>query len=331
MTGTFYFDQDADLTLLDGKVVGVIGYGNQGRSQALNLRDSGVEVAVGNVEDDYAEQARADGWTVRSIAEASSAADFILILIHDEAQPAVFESEIRPHLKAGDLISFAHGYNIHFQQIVPPTNVDTVMLAPRMLGKGVRDTYLSGQGFPSFIAVHHDASSAAGARVLALAKGIGSTRMGVLQSSFEEETLIDLFEEHQPALFALRCMYEALVESGCSPEAVMLDLYASGESVTWAQGAVDLGAFERMKLASQTAQFGHLVWSQQFFDKEGTMKRYREMIDKIKSGEFARTWHGEKTRNAPQLDEIWKDNRAHEMMAAEDRLYQILGRRPKDS
>ena len=194
MAGTFYFDQDADLARLDGKVVGIIGYGNQGRSQALNLKDSGVEVVVGNREDEYAEQARADGWPLHSIADAAAAADFLLILIHDEAQPEVFEQAIRPSLKEGGLISFAHGYNIHYEQIVPPSSVDTVMLAPRMLGKGVRDTYLSGKGFPSFIAVQHDASGQAMDRVLALAKGIGSTKMGVLESSFEEETLIDLFE-----------------------------------------------------------------------------------------------------------------------------------------
>ena len=249
----FFFDDDADLSVLHGRTVAVIGYGNQGRSQALNLKDNGVEVIVGNIEDGFAATARADGWEVLTIADAAARADVKLMLTSDDSQPEVYARWIEPTLKAGDVLSFAHGFNINFGEIVPPDSVDVVLVAPRMLGEGVRATFLEGRGFPSLIAVGNDATGAALATCLAIAKGIGSTRMGVLMSSFEEETLIDLFEEHQPGLYALRAMYEALVEAGCSPEAVLLDLYASGESVKWAEYGRDLGAFERMKRASQTA------------------------------------------------------------------------------
>jgi ketol-acid reductoisomerase len=326
----FYFDDDADLGVLSGRTIAVIGYGNQGRSQAQNLRDSGLSVVVGNIEDEHAANARADGWELLPIAEAAQQADIKMMLTSDDSQPEVFERWIKPSLKEGDLISFAHGFNIHYREIVPPDSIDVVMVAPRMLGEGVRATFLEGRGFPSLIAVHQDRSGQALARCLALSKGIGSTRMGVLASSFEEETLIDLFEEHQPALYFLRAMYESLVEAGCSPEAVLLDLYASGESVKWAEYGRDLGAFERMKRASQTAQFGHLVWSQQYFDGEAARAGMREMIGKIRDGSFYRALKAQKRANLRQVEETVDTNAKHEMMEREHRLYQLLGRRPRE-
>jgi len=149
----------------------------------------------------------------------------------------------------------------------------------------------------------------------------------VLMSSFEEETLIDLFEEHQPSLYGLRAMYEALVEAGCSPEAILLDLYASGESVKWAEYGRDLGAFERMKRASQTAQFGHLVWSKQYFDRTAALDGMRAMIGKIKDGSFYRALKAQKSANLKHLEETVRENDAHEMMQREDALYHLLGRR----
>lgn len=327
----FYFDADADLSLLRDKTVAIVGYGNQGRSQALNLRDSGVKLVVGNIEDEYAANARADGWNLRPIAEAAAAADVKLILTSDDSQPEVYEKWIKSSLKPGDVLSFAHGFNIHFREIVPPDFVDVVMVAPRMLGDGVRATFVEGRGFASMIAVHQDASTRALDYCLAIAKGIGSTKMGALMSSFEEETLIDLFEEHQPALYALRTAYEALVEAGCSPEAIILDLYASGESIKWAEYGRDLGAFERMKRASQTAQFGHLVWSQQYFDHEAALKGARKIIGNIKDGSFYKALKAQKRANLNQVEDTKAANNAHEMMKREDGLYRLLGRRPKDS
>jgi ketol-acid reductoisomerase len=327
----FYFDADADLSLLRDKTVAILGYGNQGRSQALNLRDSGVKLIVGNIEDEYAANARADGWDLRPIAEAAAAADVKLILTSDDSQPEVYEKWIRSSLKPGDVLSFAHGFNIHFREIVPPDFVDVVMVAPRMLGEGVRATFVEGRGFASMIAVHQDASARALDYCLAIAKGIGSTKMGALMSSFEEETLIDLFEEHQPALYALRTAYEALVEAGCSPEAIILDLYASGESIKWAEYGRDLGAFERMKRASQTAQFGHLVWAQQYFDREAALEGARKVIGNIKDGSFYKALKAQKRANLNQVEDTKAANSAHEMMKREDGLYRLLGRRPKDN
>lgn len=324
----FYFDADADLGLLKDKTIAILGYGNQGRSQALNLKDNGLRVVVGNIEDEYAANARADGWELLSIAEAAAQGDIKLLLTSDDSQPEVYEKWIKSTLKPGDVLSFAHGFNIHFREIVPPQDIDVVMVAPRMLGEGVRATFVEGRGFASMIAVHQDASGKAFDHCLAIAKGIGSTKMGALLSSFEEETLIDLFEEHQPALYALRTAYEALVEAGCSPEAIILDLYASGESIKWAEYGRDLGAFERMKRASQTAQFGHLVWSQRYFDREAALDGARKMIGDIKDGSFYKALKAQKRANLSQVEETKAANSTHEMMAREDGLYRVLGRRP---
>jgi ketol-acid reductoisomerase len=324
---TFYFDKDADLSVLAGRTVAIIGYGNQGRSQALNMKDSGLDVVVGNIEDSFAETARVDGWQVHPIGEAAARADVKMMLTSDDSQPEVYEKWVEPALKEGDVLCFAHGFNIHFGEIKPPAQVDVVLVGPRMLGEGVRATFLEGRGFPSLIAIHHDHSGQALARCLAISKAIGSTRMGVLMSSFAEETLIDLFEEHQPSLYGLRAMYEALVEAGCSPEAIMLDLYASGESVKWAEYGRDLGAFERMKRASQTAQFGHLVWSKQYFDRAAALDSMRDMIGKIKDGSFYRALKAQKSANLKHLEETVAENEGHEMMQREDALYRLLGRR----
>jgi ketol-acid reductoisomerase len=325
----FYFDGDADLAAIRDKTIAVIGYGNQGRSQALNMRDTGLQVIVGNIEDEYAANARADGWELLPIAEAAAQADVKLVLTSDDSQPDVYRKWIEPSLRPGQVLSFAHGFNIHFREILPPDSVDVVMVAPRMLGEGVRATFLEGRGFASMIAVHQDSSGQALPRCLAIARAIGSTRMGALMSSFEEETLIDLFEEHQPALYALRTAYEALVEAGCSPEAIILDLYASGESIKWAEYGRDLGAFERMKRASQTAQFGHLVWAQRYFDREAALDGARKIIGDIKNGAFYEALKAQKQANLRQVDEVKASNSGHEMLKREDRLYQILGRRPK--
>ena len=323
----FYFDDDADLSLLDGKRVAVIGYGNQGRSQALNMKDSGIDVVVGNIEDDYAASARADGWPLHSIEDAARHADVVMMLTSDDCQPEVYRDRIAPHRKPGDMLCFAHGFNIHYGEIHPHPSLDVAMVAPRMLGEGVRATFLEGRGFPSLVAVAQDASGRAMATCLALSRAIGSTRMGVLESSFEEEVTIDLFEEHQPGLYALRAMYTALVEAGCSPEAVMLDLYASGESVKFAEYGRDLGAFERMKRASATAQFGHLVWSQRYFDEEKTLQGMRAMLAAIRDGSFIRALKAEKTRGRKLVDEAWRANNAHDMVKREHALYRLLGRR----
>ena len=236
-----YFDEDADLHHIRDRTVCIVGYGNQGRSQALNLRDSGIQVIVGSRRDTSYETARVDGFDVCPVPDAAERADIVFFLVPDEVMPKVFDDEISPVLRSGDMLVFASGYNIAFDLLQPAPDVDVVMIAPRMIGAGVRETYLSGDGFPSLVAVHQDATGVAWQRTLALCKGIGSTRMGVIESSFLEEATVDLFAEQVGYLYAVRRYCEVLVEAGCSPEAAMLEFYASGEGIETAKAYRDIG------------------------------------------------------------------------------------------
>lgn len=190
----FYTDKDADLSVLKGKVVATIGYGNQGRAQSLNLRDSGITVVIGNADDSYAEQALADGFEVLPIAEAVRRGDIIPLLIPDEVQSRVYEVDIAPNLRSGQVLDFAHGYNISYGLISPPSDVDVIMMAPRMIGVNVRRAFEMGGGVPAFVDVWQDASGHAQEIALAFAKGVGATRAGVMQVTFKQETELDLLQ-----------------------------------------------------------------------------------------------------------------------------------------
>ncbi len=323
----WYFDADADLSFIDSKTVGVFGYGNQGQAQALNLRDSGQHVIVGSRRDSSYDLAIGDGFAVKSLSDAAAESDILFLLLPDEVMPAVFDESIADHLKPGDVLVFASGYNVHFAHLRPPDFVDVVLLAPRMIGRGVRDTYLSGEGFPSLVAVHQDASGEALQRTLALAKGIGSTKMGVIMSSFEEETIVDLFSEQIGGLYAIRRCYEALVEAGCTPETVLLELYASGEGIEIARAYRDLGLWEQITLHSRTSQYGQEVTSRLTPDDDNVERqRLRRVIEHIRSGEFAREWESEQENGFPEFDRVRRQNLAHPMIKAERELYRILGR-----
>ena len=323
----WFFDDDGDLSLLDGKVVCVFGYGNQGRSQALNMSDNNVEVIVGSRSDSSAEQARADGLAVYPIAEAAQRADVLFLLVPDEVMPDIYEEAIEANLKEGDTLVFASGYNIHFGYIKPPATVDVVMIAPRMIGKGVRDTFLSGTGYPSLIGVHQDASGEALARTIALSKAVGSTRMGVTMSSFEEETVVDLFAEHWGVLYAVRRAYEVLREAGCSPEAILLELYASGEGVETARAYRDIGLWHQITLHSRTSQYGQEVVAALSPEQEEADKRHlRGLVDNIKNGAFAKQWHDEQQNGAKTMSRVRERNLTHPMIQEERKLYKTLGR-----
>ncbi|GAH63729.1 unnamed protein product, partial [marine sediment metagenome] len=234
---------------------------NQGRAQAQNMRDSGVNVIVGNADDAYRLSAVGDGFAVLPIAGAAQAADVVLLLIPDEVQQSVCGEQVSPHLSPGDVLCFASGYNIHYGRIVPPAGVDVILVAPRMIGQAVRSLYTQGAGFPCLVAAHQDASGDAMKTALALAKAIGATRFGAFESSFREETLIDLFAEQMlwPGIVKLCLLYfEKLVAAGCDPEVVTSELYLSGEFVEIARAMITEGFFAQLKLHSHTSQYGQL-------------------------------------------------------------------------
>jgi ketol-acid reductoisomerase len=289
-----YHDVDADLDTLSDQTTAIIGYGNQGRSQALNLRDSGLVVIVGNVRDAALERAEADGFGVFPIAEASRRADVVSMLIPDEVMPAVYREHVAPQLSPGNLVSFASGYNVAFDLIRPAADLDVVLLAPRMIGLGVRDGFVSGRGFPSFVGVHQDASGTARARMLALAKGIGSTRAGCIEMSMHDEASLDLFTEQAFAPAFGRVMMTAvdlLVEAGYPPEAVLLELLLSGEFAYSLEKIREIGMMKQMDLHSRTSQYGSMTRAARFLDLGGPIKgKMTAVLDEIRSGAFAKEW-----------------------------------------
>jgi ketol-acid reductoisomerase len=217
-----YYDADANLDLLNGTIA-IIGYGSQGHAHALNLKDSGANVIVGLYPGSKsAIKAKESGLTVYSVEEAAKLADFIMVLLPDEVQKTVYKNEIEPHLTEGKVLAFAHGFNIHFAQVVPPSNVDVVMVAPKGPGHLVRRTYEQGEGVPALFAVFQDASGQARDRAMAYAKGIGGTRAGILETTFREETETDLFGEQVVLCGGLTALikagFETLVEAGYQPE-----------------------------------------------------------------------------------------------------------------
>lgn len=218
-----YYDADANLDLLAGKTIAIIGYGSQGHAHALNLKDSGMNVIVGLYSGSKsAAKAEAEGLTVKPVADAAAAADFIMILLPDEVMGTIYKHEIAPHLKSGKVLAFAHGFNIHFAQIVPPADVDVVMVAPKGPGHLVRRTYTQGEGVPCLFAVYQDATGQARDRAMAYAKGIGGTRAGILETTFREETETDLFGEQVVLCGGLseliKSGFETLVDAGYQPE-----------------------------------------------------------------------------------------------------------------
>jgi len=321
-----YHDQDADLSILKGRRIAVIGYGNQGRAQALNLRDSGLEVVVGNREDDYAGRAREDRFSLLSIGQAAAGSDVVMMLIPDEVTPAVFEREIAPHLAAGDVLVFASGYNVAFECIAPPPGVDAVLVAPRMIGAGVRDLYLAGRGFPSFIGVAQDHSGQAREIALALAKGIGSTRAGVVEVTFAQEAELDLFTEQcfGPAFGqVLMTAVNLLLEEGYPPEAVLLELYMSGE-LSYVLGKIaELGMIEQSALHSRTSQYGSMTRGMRFVLPE-LRARMREGLEEIRSGKFAQEWAAEQEAGCPTLEMLKEAARSLPLHQLEQELRRAL-------
>jgi ketol-acid reductoisomerase len=287
-----FYDKDADLGLLQGKTVAVIGYGSQGHAHARNLKDSGVSVVVGLREGSKsAGRAREAGLEVLSVADAAARGDVVMILAPDQDQKSAYEASVRDNLKDGDMLMFAHGFNIHFGQIVPPAGVDVTMVAPKGPGHLVRRTYTEGGGVPGLVAVHQDATGQAKARALAYAKGIGATRAGVIETTFQEETETDLFGE-QAVLCGgcselVRAGFETLVEAGYQPEIAYFECLHELKLI------VDLmyehGISGMRYSISETAEYGDVTRGPRVITQE-TRAEMRRILGEIQSGEFAREW-----------------------------------------
>lgn len=308
-----FYDEHADVGFLKRKTIGVIGYGNQGRAQALNLRDSGMKVIIGVRADETRRQAIDDGFEAFPIKDAAKKAQVVLMLIPDEVMPEVFKRHIMPGLAQGKAICFASGYNIAFKLIEPPEGVDVVMVAPRMIGAGVRQRYLENRGFPSFIGVHQDATGNALKTTLAIARGIGSTKNGVMLLTFAQEAELDLFTEQAfgPAFGqVLLSAIQTLIDAGYPVEAVMVELILSGEFAYSMQKIVEMGFFQQMELHSHTSQYGSMTRSIGFMIPQIAQKM-RENLEEIRSGAFAREWEAEQKAGLPVFNQIKEARNLH--------------------
>ena len=321
-----FYDKDANYGVLKDQTVAVVGYGNQGRSQALNMRDSGLHVIVGNEDDSYAARAKADGMSVFDVAQAAAQANVIMMLVPDEVQSELYDASIAPGLKEGSCLVFSHGYNIFYGLISPPKTVDVVLVAPRMIGEGVRRCFESGGGFPTVVGVHQDSTGKAWARTLALAKAIGGSRMGAWESTFEEETVIDLFDEQVgggSTLLSTIYSFETLVDAGYNPEVVLLELYASGELAEVFRGVARYGLLESLRMHSRTSQYGQMSRAPRLVHPEGK-ETLRAILDDIRSGAFAKEWGEERKSGYAHMEQLRSQYGAHPMFRAERRVKEAL-------
>jgi ketol-acid reductoisomerase len=309
------YDKDADLSKLEGKTVAILGYGSQGHAHALNLKDSGVDVVVGLREgSSSADKAKGDGVRVESIADAASEGDLVMVLLPDEKQAEVFESEIRDGIAPGNLLMFAHGFSIHFGQIDPGPEVGVGMVAPKGPGHLVRRQFVEGNGVPGLIAVHRDPGDDARDLVLAYAKGIGCTRAGVIETTFKDETETDLFGE-QAVLCGgvtelVRAGYETLVEAGYDPRLAYFECLHELKLI------VDLmyekGISGMRYSISNTAEYGDLTRGARIVG-EPTRAAMREILAEIQSGDFAREWIAENKAGQESFQRLRAEQKDHQI------------------
>jgi ketol-acid reductoisomerase len=324
-----YYDDDADLHRLQGRTVAVVGYGIQGRAQALNMRDSGVKnIVVGSVRDESWEGAESDGFSPVPIREAVEEADISFMLVPDEVAPVVYEEHVGPALGSGKTLNFASGYNIAFGHISPPEEVDVIMVAPRMIGSVLRSLYLEGKGAPCFVDAHQDASGGAWEDCLALAKAIGCTRAGALRVSMENETWMDLLAEQGiwPLLMGVfLSAYELQVEAGISPEAVLLEMYLSKEPAEIMEQIAEVGLFEQLELHLRTSRYGQLTRLEEL-DRSGIKAFLREALEeRIRTGRFDREWTETQDSEEPVLERLAERAGRHPLAETEKRLREALG------
>lgn len=307
-----YRDQDASLDPLVGKTIAVIGYGSQGRAQALNLRDSGLDVIIGLRRGRSWEEAEREGFRVYSVADAVRRSDVILLLIPDMIQPEVWRSEIEPNLRRGMVIDFAHGFNIRFGLIRPPQYVDVIMVAPKAPGRKVREEFLRGGGVPALVAVENNYSGRALEYALAIAKGIGATRAGVIETTFAEETETDLIGEQTVLvgglLELLKKGYEVLVELGYQPEVAYFEVINEAKLIM--DLIYERGFTGMLESISDTAKFGGLTVGPSIID-ERVKENMKKAAERVRSGEFARKWVEEYSKGAQNLKRLLEEIKTH--------------------
>jgi ketol-acid reductoisomerase len=308
-----YYDGDASLDFLKDKNITVLGFGSQGHAHSLNLKDSGLNVCVGLKKDSPRwEKAEAAGLTVKTTSEAVAWGDVVMVLIPDQIQKAVYEKEIAPYLKSGATLAFGHGFNIHYKQIVPPSDINVMMIAPKSPGHLVRRTYLEGSGTPCLIAVHQDPSGQTKELALAWAKGIGGTKAGVIETNFKDETETDLFGE-QAVLCGgsaelIKAGFETLVNAGYAPELAYFECMHEMKLI------VDLyyeGGLTRMNYSvSDTAEYGGMTRGPRLITAE-TKKEMAKILKEIQNGEFAKEWLDEYHSGQKNMDRLRKENSEH--------------------
>jgi ketol-acid reductoisomerase len=298
-----YYEKDCDLSLLDGKTVAVIGYGSQGHAHAQNLRDSGVSVVIGlYAGSKSAERARADGFEVLDADEAVKKADLVMMLVNDEKMAAIYRDKVAPNLRGGMTLCFAHGFNIHYKQIVPPADVNVIMIAPKGPGHTVRSQYQEGKGVPNLIAVEQDPSGQAKSLALAYAKGIGGARAGILETTFKEETETDLFGEQcvlcGGVTALMKAGFQTLVEAGYQPESAYFECIHEMKLI------IDLviqGGLSFMRYSiSDTAEFGDYSVGARIITDE-TRKEMKKVLGEIQDGSFAQKWIDENKNGRPNF------------------------------
>ena len=327
-----YYDSDADLSVLQNKTVAVIGYGSQGHAHAQNLRDSGIKVVVGQRPggENY-QLAKEHGFEPVSAAEAAKQGDLIMILLPDEVQAQVYEQDIKPNLTPGKALLFAHGFNIHFGQIVPPKDVDVFLIAPKGPGHLVRRTFTEGGGVPDLVAIEQDASGCALQLALAYAKGIGGTRSGVIETTFREETETDLFGEQAVLCGGLSHLiqagFETLVEAGYQPEMAYFECMHEMKLI------VDLlyeGGMKKMRYSiSNTAEYGDYVSGPRIINSD-VKKAMRSVLDDIQSGKFARDFILEARAKYPQFKTTRRNEANHPIEKVGEELRGMMSWLKKD-
>jgi ketol-acid reductoisomerase len=326
MPAKIYYDQDADLGLLKGKKIAIIGYGSQGHAHALNLRDSGQDVVVGLYKGGKSwARAEKDGVKVVPVADAAKMGDVVMILLPDQTQRSVFEESIRAGLGRGKMLMFAHGFNIHFNQVVPPADVDVTMIAPKAPGHVMRDLFTQGPGVPALVAVQQDVSGKARDMALAYGRGVGCTRAGVIETTFKEETETDLFGE-QAALCGgishlIKSAYETLVEAGYQPEVAYFECMHEMKLIVdlFYQGGL---AYMRYSV-SDTAEYGDYTRGPRVVSDE-TKKEMKKILGEIQSGQFAREWVLENQANRAGFLAMRKRDADHPIEEVGARLRKMM-------